>query len=67
MIVNFIDGQMNPGQEFLVIHFELMRARDWFVVGVLDGSNDSLCCTNAGEMLGKSNSKLDGGELDVEG
>ena len=67
MIVNFINNQMNPGQELLVIHLELMRAVDGLADGVLDGSNDSLHSTNTGVMFRKSISELDGGKLDGEG
>ena len=67
VVFNFVDDQMNPGEELLIVHFELMRSWDWIADSVLDGSNDSLHCSNASMMLGESDCELDGGELDVEG
>ena len=62
-----VNDQVHPGQEFIVIHPELMRAGDRFADSVLDGTDDSLHCTDAGEVLGKSYSELNGGKCVVKG
>ena len=57
---------MDPGQEFLVVHLDLVRASEGFADCVLDGSNDPLHCSNTSMMLGECDPEFNGCKFDVE-
>ena len=58
---------MDPGQEFLVIHLDLVRASEGLADRVLDGPDDSLHRPNSSVVLGEGDPEFNRGKLDVEG
>ena len=57
---------MDPGQEFLVVHLDLVRASEGFADSVLDGSDDPLHCPNTSVMLGECDPEFNRCKFDVE-
>ena len=66
-IINLLYNQVQPGEELLVFHLDLVWSRNRFADHVLDDSDNMFYSLDSFIMLGQSDLELNGRELDVHG